>query len=105
MTPQLLTTLLLNPRLLQASGSPQLPESAPPPGSTPIRTDEEMAADLEALAAEYRQRAPKTSSYEGMTKKKFKWQARFRGVYLGLLGSDEEAALAHDQALLLHLGR
>ncbi len=81
------------------------PESAPPPGSIPIRTDEEKEADLKALAAEYRRAPPKTSSYQGVSKKRSKWQARYRRVYLGIFGSEEEAALVHDQALLLHLGR
>ena len=83
------------------------PDSAPPspPGGTTLRTDEQKAADLEALTAEHRQRSPKSNSYRGLKRKGSKWEACYRRVYLGRHGSEEEAALVHDQALLLHLGR
>ncbi len=81
------------------------PESAPPPGSTPIRTDEEKAADLEALAAEFRQWPSKMSIYRGVTKSGTTWQVYYRRVYLGDFSSVEEAAVVYDQVLLLHLGR
>ncbi len=45
------------------------------------------------------------SSYQGVAEMRSAWEATYQGIYLGLYESEEEAALAHDQALLLDLGR